>query len=399
MPTLDILARAVGDSREIAVFEGARLMEYARETGAEGSLVGAVLLGRVERVLPAIGAAFVRIGQPSNGFLPIAEQDSFAANAAALKTDAEEIVQVKKDAHGDKGAFLTCDVALAGEMLLYMPRNRHIGVSKRVTDEADRERLRSLGAALSGGNCGLIMRAAALSAQREAIESELAELTARWEEIRRKAVTAKAPATLYREPTLLTALSRDYAARYELRFACNDAINRMPAPAEGLTWEQVTDTELAARLSGLRLESQLNEALGRKVVLPGGGSLVIDEREALATIDVNTARYGGGEGETDAALQQNLAACAESARQIRLRNLSGIILIDFIDLTDDAKRDSVQRALERELERDRVRSALHGFTSLGLMEMTRRRTRETLRESLCMPCKRCGATGWERSGV
>ena len=169
MPTLDILARASGDSREIAVFEGSRLMEYARETGAEGSWVGAVLLGRVERVLPAIQAAFVRIGQPVNGFLPTREQESFAANASALKTDAEEIVQVKKDAHGDKGAFLTRDIALAGETLLYMPRNRHVGVSKRVTDESDRERLHALGVALCGDECGLIVRAAALSARRKTV--------------------------------------------------------------------------------------------------------------------------------------------------------------------------------------------------------------------------------------
>lgn len=390
-----ILVRANGARRHIALLDGNRLAEYYVESEAEGSLVNALYLGRVERVVPGMNAAFVSIGQPLNAFLPLDEMASFTQNAEAkpLAAGAEIIVQVKKDAKDEKGAFVTRDVSIPGQYLLYMPLNRHVGISKRVTDEAERELLKALGAELSGGAFGLVMRGAAAEARREAISEELAELKAQWEGIEKKATFAKAPATLRRDTSVLAGLVRDYAPRYSLGITCNDTINRMPAPPTGLMWEQVSDMELDAQFASARVEAQLAEALGRRVPIKNGGTLVIDEREALSTIDVNSASFVG-DRDSDLAFRMNLAVCDDIARQIRLRNLSGIILIDFIDMKSDEQREQVMERLADELSRERVKTVLHGFTSLGLLEMTRKRTGPSLREQLKTPCEKCGGTGY-----
>lgn len=393
--TIRILVKADEKRRHIALLDENRLAEYYVETETEGSLVNAVVQGRVERVVPGMNAAFVQIGQALNGFLPLGEMESFeqTAQAKPLAAGAEITVQVKKDAKDEKGAYLTRDISLPGQYLLYMPLNRHVGVSKRVTDEGQHAFLASLGRELSGGAFGLVMRASALAARREALEAELAELKAKWEALAAKATYAKAPAVLYREPTALAGLVRDYGTRYSLSITCNDAVNRMPAPPGGLLWEQLNDLELDAQWAAARIEAQLAEALGRRVPLKNGGSLVVDEREALTTIDVNTASYlGEGDGET--AFRMNLAVCDDIARQIRLRNVSGIILIDFIDMKTDLERAQVSERLADELSRERVKTVLHGFTSLGLLEMTRKRTGPSLREQLKTPCEKCQGTGY-----
>ncbi len=390
-----ILVRVSGARRNIALLDENRLAEYYVESEDDASLVNALFLGRVDRVVPGMSAAFVNIGQPINAFLPLDEMASFTQNTDAkpLAAGAEIIVQVKKDPKDDKGAFITRDVSLPGQYLLYMPLNRHVGVSKRVTDEAERELLKSLGTALSGGAFGLVMRGAAVGARREALCEELETLKAQWEAIQKKATFAKAPATLHREASVLAGLVRDYTPRYTLGITCNDAINRMPVPPSGLMWEQVTETELAALWTGARVEEQLQEALGRRVPLKNGGTLVVDEREALTTVDVNSASFVGDKA-GDLAFRMNLAVCDDIARQIRLRNVSGIILIDFIDMDTDEQRAQVMERLAAELSRERTKTVLHGFTSLGLLEMTRKRTGPSLREQLKVPCEKCQSTGY-----
>ncbi|HPS82016.1 MAG TPA: ribonuclease E/G, partial [Candidatus Limiplasma sp.] len=357
---------------------------------------GELFLGRVERVVPGMQAAFVQIGQPLNGFLPLTEMDSFtrqSGDTAVLAAGADVMVQVKKDAKDQKGAFLSRDISLPGQYLILMPLNRYVGVSKRVTDGAERETLLALGQELCGGAFGLIMRSTALSARREALLEELTDLQALWKRLQDKAVYAKAPAVLHRDISVLSALVRDYAPRYSLGITCNDAVNRMPAPPNGLLWEQVSDAELDAAWASSRVEAQLTEALGRRVELKNGGSLVIDEREALSTVDVNSGHFIGS-GEADTAVKHNVAACAEIARQIRLRNLSGIVLIDFIDMASDAHRAQVIDRLSDELSRERDKTVIHGFTSLGLLELTRKRTGASLRDALETPCDRCNGTGY-----
>jgi ribonuclease G len=343
-----------------------------------------------------MNAAFVNIGQPLNGFLPISEAESYRAEQGEkpLVSGTDVIVQVKKDARDQKGAYLSRDIALPGQYVVFMPLNRYVGVSKRVEDEARREKLIELGRELSGGAHGLIMRNGALLARRDAIEDEIAELAALWEKISAKALHLKSPVALYREPSTLTALVRDYTPRYPLSVTVNDAVNRMPAPENGLLWEQVSDVELDAAWRSAAVDAQLSEALGRTVRLPNGGTLVVDEREALSTVDVNSGKFIG-EKNGEVALRQNLAACAEIARQIRLRTLSGIVLIDFIDRRTDAERAQVSDLLRSELSRERAKTVIHGFTELGLLETTRKRTGVSLRAALEAPCKTCGGTGYK----
>ncbi len=394
-----ILVRASGAHRHIALLDENRLAEYYVEGGAEGTLVNAVYLGRVERVVPGMNAAFVNIGQPLNAFLPLDEMASFTENDGGkpLAAGAEIIVQVKKDPKDEKGAFITRDISIPGQYLLYMPLNRYVGVSKRVTDKGEREILKAAGEQLCGGAFGLVMRSAANEARPDALAEELEALQEKWEAIRKKATFAKAPAVLYREPSVLAGLVRDYAPRYTMSVTCNDAINRMPVPPTGLLWEQVSDMELDALWTAARVDAQLSEALGRRVPIKNGGSLVIDEREALTTVDVNSASFVG-ERDGDTAFRLNLAVCDDIARQLRLRNASGIILIDFIDMQSDEQRKQVMERLADELSRERVKTVLHGFTSLGLLEMTRKRTGESLREQLKAPCEKCGGTGYRLEG-
>ena len=382
-----ILVRHGANGAEIALLNGRGLLEYYREPLSAGSAVGNLYAGKVERVLKDVGAAFVDIGFAQNGFLPLRESDSFhrAMGDAPLVTGQSALVQVKKDAKGGKGAFLTRDIALPGQYLLLMPLNRFIGLSKRVTDEGDRARGRALGEKLAAGRFGVIVRHAALSARPADVLEEAEELWQKWQKLSRWADTRKPPALLYEEAGALAMLTRDYAARHALSVISD-------APLEG-AGEVLSPEAMDALWREKRVEAELSAALKRRVPIPGGGSLVIDEREALATVDVNSGERVMASGEGSLALEENLRAVEEIARQLRLRNLSGVILIDFIDMDAPHERDRVENALREALADDRIKTVVHGFTRLGLMEITRRRTRDTLLNTLTMPCPACHETG------
>ncbi|NLI21125.1 MAG: hypothetical protein GX418_06215 [Clostridiales bacterium] len=397
-----ILVWAKGARRRIALLDEGKLAEFYLEERDDTSLVNAVILGRVERVVPGMHAAFVQLGQSLNGYLPLSEKEDFQRSGEdkPLSAGAELIVQVKKDARDQKGAFLTRDISLPGQYLILMPLNRYVGVSKRVADDDERAALMALGHELSGNAYGLVMRSAALPARPDALVQERDSLLALWTAIRERAVYAKAPAVLQRDLSVLSALVRDYAPRYEITITCNDAVNRMPSPPTGLLWEQVGEPEMEALWKSSRVAAQLQEALGRRVELRNGGSLVIDEREALTTVDVNSGKFIPAASD-DLPLKLNLAACPEIARQLRLREASGIVLIDFIDMKNDEQRAQVALRMKEELSRERDKTVVHGFTSLGLLEMTRKRAGASLRERIARPCETCGGTGYrlERESV
>ena len=390
---LRLLFQGSPESTRIALLDETRLLEfYQEDTGAQ-SLVGSVFLGRVERVLPDVKAAFVKLGLRQNGFLPLREAESYhrTSGSASLMTGQDVLVQVKKDPRGEKGAFLTRDIGLPGQYVLLMPKNRFVGLSRRVTGEEDRARAQALGRRIADGRFGLIVRHAALFAPVAEAQAEAEALWQEWCEIERHAQYVKAPALLHQEPSMISVLLRDYAARHPIEVLSH--LEPPETPPQGVTWRTLPAVEMEAAWSAARVEKQVDEALCRRVPLPGGGSLVIDEREALTTIDVNsgstvTAADGG-----DLAMEENLRAAAEAARQIRLRNLSGILLIDFIDMQSDADRGRVLAAMEQAASDDRVKTVIHGFTSLGLLEMTRKRTRDTLSDTLTQPCDACHATG------
>lgn len=390
---LRLLFQGSPESTRIALLDETRLLEfYQEDTGAQ-SLVGSVFLGRVERVLPDVKAAFVKLGLRQNGFLPLREAESYhrTSGSASLMTGQDVLVQVKKDPRGEKGAFLTRDIGLPGQYVLLMPKNRFVGLSRRVTGEEDRARAQALGRRIADGRFGLIVRHAALFAPVAEAQAEAEALWQMWCEIERHAQYVKAPALLHQEPSMISVLLRDYAARHPI-----EVLSRLEppeTPPQGVTWRTLTAVEMEAAWSAARVEKQVDEALCRRVPLPGGGSLVIDEREALTTIDVNSGSAVTAAGGETLAMEENLRAAAEAARQIRLRNLSGILLIDFIDMQSDADRARVLAAMEQAASDDRVKTVIHGFTSLGLLEMTRKRTRDTLSDTLTQPCDACHATG------
>lgn len=390
---LRLLFQGSPESTRIALLDETRLLEfYQEDTGAQ-SLVGSVFLGRVERVLPDVKAAFVKLGLRQNGFLPLREAESYhrTSGSASLMTGQDVLVQVKKDPRGEKGAFLTRDIGLPGQYVLLMPKNRFVGLSRRVTGEEDRARAQALGRRIADGRFGLIVRHAALFAPVAEAQAEAEALWQEWCEIEQHAQYVKAPALLHQEPSMISVLLRDYAARHPI-----EVLSRLEppeTPPQGVTWRTLPAVEMEAAWSAARVEKQVDEALCRRVLLPGGGSLVIDEREALTTIDVNSGSAVTAAGGETLAVEENLRAAAEAARQIRLRNLSGILLIDFIDMQSDADRGRVLAAMEQAASDDRVKTVIHGFTSLGLLEMTRKRTRDTLSDTLTQPCDACHATG------
>lgn len=373
--------------REIAVAEDGRLVEYLLDEGTDAS-PETIYLGRVERVVPGMKAAFVDIGQEKNGFLPL-EEKSQALELPRLQSGMSVLVQVKKEAQGAKGAFLTRDVTLCGETVILMPLNRYIGVSARISDEGTRKALSALGRSIAGGCFGLVMRAASAQAEESAIREETAALLDAWEDAARRAPAAHAPSMVYRPRTALDSVLCDYRPRGIDRAVTDD-------PAVAALFEGVCPVAMAGHdlMENSGMARQRDKALERFVWLKSGGSLVIDECEAMTVIDVNTGKFTGKRLLEDTILTINLEACEEIVRQTRLRNLSGIIVADLIDMASQEHRDAVQQALTRAFADDRIKTVIHGFTSLGLMEITRKKTRRTLRQEWSRPCRACHGLGW-----
>ena len=362
-----------GEGLDIAVLEDGKLVEYLPADAAAAS--EAIYIGRVERVMPGMKAAFVQIGQEKNGFLPLEERN--VKDLPKLQTGMNVLVQVRKEAHGEKGAFLSRDISLCGEYVLFTPLSRMLAVSSRIKKERDRKALRELAKSLSNSEFGLIMRNAALDADEDAVRAEANDLRTQWERIMKAAPTAHVPSVLHAPRTNLDLVLADYHPRGIDRICVNDAAlaAKMEAYAPVL--------QMGDHLFDVgRITTQVMKALDRRVWLESGGNLVFDTCEAMTVIDVNTAKFTGKRELADTVLTTNLEACEEIARQVRLRNLSGIIIIDMIDMVSRADHQAVLSALNQAFARDRVKTVVHGFTTLGLVEMTRKRSRPTLRELL-----------------
>lgn len=376
-----------GTPQELALVEDGKLCEYLLEDASAAA--EAVFLGRIERVVAGMKAAFVDIGQEKNGFLPL-EESSHSAVLPKLQAGDSVLVQVKKAAQGTKGAFLTRDITLCGETVILMPMNRYVGVSSRITQEEARGQLVSLGKGITGGAWGLILRHAAENAVEETIRAEVEALCSLWESIRAQVPTAHVPSMVHRPRTVLESLIDDYRHRGIDRFVVDDeALVQQLSVIAPVTLATNRLMDIA------RLTHQRDKALQRHVWLDSGASLVIDPCEAMTVIDVNTAKFTGKKNLAETILQTNLEACGEIARQVRLRNISGMILLDMIDMDAPEHRQKVLDALADAFAADRVKTVIHGFTSLGLIEMTRKRSRCPLREEFARPCRACHGTGLE----
>ncbi|CAB4535180.1 MAG: Rne/Rng family ribonuclease [Actinobacteria bacterium] len=405
-----MLVRQTGDRTQIAVLEDKIMVEHYVNRNSNISYVGNVYLGRVQNVLPSMEAAFVDIGKGRNAVLYAGEVNWDAAGLAdgaprkieqVLKTGQSVLVQVTKDPIGQKGARLTSQISLPGRYIVYVPGGAMSGISRRLPEQ-ERSRLKSILKNLIPEEAGVIVRTSSEGATEEELERDVARLKAQWEDIFAKSESSgtSAPSLLYSEPDLTVRVIRDIF---------NEDFNKMSVQGDE-AWDEINNylghiaPELTAKIekwTGARdmfvenkIEEQLAKAFDRKVYLPSGGSLVIDRTEAMIVIDVNTGKFIGKGGNLEETVtKNNLEAAEEIARQLRLRDMGGIIVIDFIDMALESNRDQVLRRLVECLGRDRTKHQVAEVTSLGLVQMTRKRVGQGLIEAFSTTCESCGGRG------
>ena len=416
--SLEILVNATTRETRAAFVENGVLQEIHIERASRRGLVSNLYKGRVSRVLPGMQAAFVDIGLERTAFLHAADiayvrpDDTVVAlptvdDIRRLVNPGDEIlVQVIKDPIGTKGARLTTFVALPSRYLVYMPRGEGIGVSTRIEEEAERLRLK---AAVSGklrngsDGGGYIVRTAAAGVAEAGIAEDMAYLDKLWVHVRESALRARPGEIVHEDLPLALRLMRDEMARGVSRVLVDSAHEheRMVEFARAFIPGSTTTIELyqgARPIFDLHgIEEEIGRALDRKVPLKSGGHLIIDQTESMTTIDVNTGAYVGTRNLEETIFKTNLEAAVAIARQLRLRNLGGIIIIDFIDMKDESHRRQVLAALERALAGDRAQTHIVSLSPLGLVEMTRKRTRESLEHLLCQPCPSCEGRGFVKT--
>jgi ribonuclease E len=406
----EMLVRQTGDRTQIAVLEDKIMVEHYVNRNSNISYVGNVYLGRVQNVLPSMEAAFVDIGKGRNAVLYAGEVNWDAAGIAegssrkienVLKTGQSVLVQVTKDPIGQKGARLTSQISLPGRYLVYVPGGAMSGISRRLPDQ-ERSRLKSILKNLIPEEAGVIVRTASEGASEEELERDVTRLKAQWEDIQEKAEnpSTSAPSLLYSEPDLTVRVIRDIFNEDFRRLvvqgdqAWDDINNYLGHIAPELTAKIEKWTGARDMFVEHRIEEQLAKAFDRKVYLPSGGSLVIDRTEAMIVIDVNTGKFIGKGGNLEETVtKNNLEAAEEIARQLRLRDMGGIIVIDFIDMALESNRDHVLRRLVECLGRDRTKHQVAEVTSLGLVQMTRKRVGQGLIEAFSTTCESCGGRG------
>ncbi len=403
-----MVVRQRGDRTQIAVLEDDVLVEHYVNRTSHQSYVGNVYLGKVQNVLPSMEAAFVDIGKGRNAVLYAGEVNFDASGLegqpkrieSALKAGQSVIVQVTKDPVGHKGARLTSQVSLPGRYLVYVPGASMTGISRKLP-ENERTRLKSILKKVTPEHAGVIVRTAAEGAAETELDLDITRLAAQWEAIEKKAKTASAPALLHGEPDLTVRVIRDVFNEDFAKLIVSgdegweiiDEYVRFVAPhlADRISrWDDDADDVFAA----YRIDEQLMKALERKVWLPSGGSLVIDRTEAMTVIDVNTGKFTGQGGNLEETVtRNNLEAAEEIVRQLRLRDVGGIVVIDFIDMVLESNRDLVLRRLTECLARDRTKHQVAEVTSLGLVQMTRKRVGAGLLEAFSTQCECCSGRG------
>src|SRR4051812_36668672 len=402
-----MVVRQAEDRTQIGVLEDGILVEHYVARQDQTSMVGNVYLGKVQNVLPSMEAAFVDIGRGRNAVL-YAGEVNFDASALegrpprieqALKSGQSVLVQVTKDPIGHKGARLTSQVSLPGRYMVYVPDGRLSGISRKLPD-TERTRLKGILKRLTPEDAGVIIRTAAEGASEEELERDLRRLHAQWEDIDKKTQTASAPTLIYGEPDVVIRVIRDIFNEDFTELVVQGADEwdtvdnylRWVAPDLAARARRYTDDEDV--FAAYRIDEQLAKALDRKVWLPSGGYLVIDRTEAMIVVDVNTGRFTGKGGNLEETVtKNNLEAAEEIVRQLRLRDIGGIIVIDFIDMVLESNRDLVLRRLLECLGRDRTRHQVAEVTSLGLVQMTRKRVGQGLLEAFSEVCKECGGRG------
>jgi ribonuclease G len=431
----EILMNATARETRVAILEDDVLVELMVDRPDAARMVGDVYKGRVEAVLPGIQAAFVDIGTEKAAFLHVsdvaveedgeedddpAERDDAAEKAASnggggggergrgryppiqdvVKKGQDLLVQVSKEPISTKGPRVTAQISLPGRFLVYMPGSSHVGVSRKIEDREERARLRALAReVLPEKSGGIIVRTVSEDLTRETFERELKSLMSTWQQIQKKARRARAPAPVHREAKLTAGIIRDLFSQKvdSLTVDSKNVYDEIVAYLEQVDPTLVQRVHLYADAKPLfdayDLEREIRDAFQRRVNLPSGGYIIVEPTEALVSIDVNTGRYTGKKDPEKTILKTNVDAAREIARQLRLRDVGGIIVCDFIDMESKANRDKVLQELRQHLSRDRARTKAFQVSELGLIEMTRQRVRPSLYHTQTAACPTCAGSG------
>jgi ribonuclease G len=398
------------ETRVALILQGAVQELHIERTLTRG-LAGNIYLGKVVRVLPGMQSAFIDIGLERAAFLHVADiwqarphdgSNNGPTPIEKMLFDGQALmVQVIKDPIGTKGARLSTQISIAGRMLVYLPQDPHIGISQRIENEAERELLRTKVQQLlpPDEKGGFIVRTMAEEASDADLQSDIAYLAKTWSVINTAARTQPAPRLLFQDLSLAQRVLRDFVHDETSAIQVDSRENFLKlrefasafTPSVLTRLQHYTGERPLFDLYGV--EEEIQRALGRRVDLKSGGYLIVDQTEALTTIDVNTGGFVGGRNFDDTIFKTNLEAAHAIARQLRLRNLGGIIILDFIDMENGEHRSAVLAELKKTLARDRTKVSVSGFSALGLVEMTRKRTRESLAHILCEPCPACSGKG------
>ncbi|MCK5128642.1 MAG: Rne/Rng family ribonuclease [Clostridiales bacterium] len=398
-----------GQSR-VAVMEDDVLVEYYVERSGTEHPAGNIYKGKVVNVLPGLDAAFVDIGLSKNAFLYVGDValndvdfkfrdkgEGLPDIRDVLKVGQELVVQVIKDPLGSKGARVTTHITLPGRMLVLMPTMDYIGVSHRIEDDDERERLKKIAEQLRPEGMGIIIRTVAQDYSGETFEDEINMQISLWESISKTVNSKTAPAIIHRDSDLLLRTIRDLCSEKTHKFIINneEEVNRLQDVKSLLApnWKGSLIYHEGDIFNDFELESKIDKTFDRRVWLKNGSYLIVDHTEALTVIDVNTGKFVGSNDFRKTIMKTNLDAAKQIARQVRLRDIGGIIIVDFIDMVDDADKDKVVEVLREALVSDRTRTNVVGMTGLGLVEMTRKKIRQRVATLLHMPCPICNGSG------
>lgn len=393
-------------STKVCIVNDDLLEEFWVERKNINKLVGNIYKGKVMNVLPGMQAAFVNIGLERNAFLyagdividgeKIEGAEQFKIN---VKAGDSVLCQVEKDQFGTKGARITTNITLPGRVLVFMPQIDYVGVSHRITDEKTKQRLVKIAEEIKPKGCGIILRTQSQFCDEDELRAEMQELVALWEKIKQDTLKKPAASLVYKEQDLAIRAVRDMLADVDEVVINDEKLYNEFKHSFPYVEKSRPDifryyNENKALLENYNLTAQIDALLERKVVLKNGAYLVIDRTEALTVIDVNTGKYVGNKNLEETVFETNKIACVEIARQLRLRNIGGIVIIDFIDMEEQEHKDEVLRVLSKELEKDRVKTSLVGLTPLGLVELTRKKTRSMIEAVMLQPCPYCGGDGY-----
>lgn len=413
----EILVSASAHEQWVALLEDDSLVEIMFDRPDQGRLVGDIYLGRVDAVIPGIQAAFVDIGTEKAAFLHVSdlvyEDDGDDENGGRrkrrkdfppiqknLQKGQELLVQVTKEPISTKGPRVTAQVSLPGRFMVYIPSSKHVGVSRKIDDRGERSRLRSMARDIvPAGRAGVIIRTVGEEVTKDTMKREFKRLDGIWSKIQKKAGNAKAPALIHAEAKLISGVIRDqFSDKFDaIRIDSQDVYSQI------MQYVGEVAPELKDRIHRYDGETPLfdeygvregmQEAFSRRVNMKSGGYLIIEPTEALVSIDVNTGRFTGKKDAEKTILKTNMEAAREVARQLRLRDIGGIIVVDFIDMDEQTNRDRVLHELRSHLGRDRARTKAFEVSHLGLVEMTRQRVRPSIFNSLTAECEHCGGAG------